>query len=157
MRKDGRLYRRRRAGETAVPGFLDDYAFLALGLVDLYEATFNPLRIKQAAEIADSMILKFHDAESGGFFFSSADNETLISESRKPTTAPNRPVIQSRRSLCSNSQNIRKIPNTNASPIGIFQRFRAQIEKYPRVYSNAQRARFLSRPGRGNRVFRRKR
>ena len=41
MYKDGVLLRRWRQGEAAIPGFLDDYAFFAQGLLDLYEASFD--------------------------------------------------------------------------------------------------------------------
>ncbi len=82
MRADGKLHRRWREGEAAVPAFLDDYAFLVMGLVDLYEATFDPRRIEQASLLAAEMIDKFHDAENGGFRFSGDDNEKLIGEIR---------------------------------------------------------------------------
>jgi len=82
MRADGKLHRRWREGEAAVPAFLDDYAFLVMGLVDLYEATFDPRRIEQASLLAVEMTDKFHDAENGGFRFSGDDNEKLIGEIR---------------------------------------------------------------------------
>ena len=36
----GILLRRYRAGDAAIPGFLDDYAFFTQALVDLYETGF---------------------------------------------------------------------------------------------------------------------
>ena len=42
------LLRRYRAGEAAIPGFLDDYAFLIAALLDLYEADFDPRHIELA-------------------------------------------------------------------------------------------------------------
>jgi hypothetical protein len=82
MRADGKLRRRWREGEAAVPAFLDDYAFLIMGLIDLYEATFDPRRVEQASRLAAEMIEKYHDAKNGGFRFSGEDNEKLIGEIR---------------------------------------------------------------------------
>jgi len=73
----GRLYHRYRDGEAAVPGFLDDYAFLIWGLVELYEATFNVGYLQAAIELADQMIGHFWDEEGGGFYFTADDAEDL--------------------------------------------------------------------------------
>ncbi|MGH9360829.1 MAG: thioredoxin domain-containing protein, partial [Thermoanaerobaculia bacterium] len=48
MTRDGRLLHRFRDGEAAIPGFLEDHAFLCLGLLDLYEAGFELARLKEA-------------------------------------------------------------------------------------------------------------
>ncbi|HOO57043.1 MAG TPA: thioredoxin domain-containing protein [bacterium] len=77
MFKDGVLYRRYRNGETAIPGFLDDYAFFAAGLLDLYEAEFDLDRLEQAKTIADVMTEKFRINDSGAFMFSSEQADEL--------------------------------------------------------------------------------
>ena len=70
--KTGTLDRRWREGETAGPGQLDDYADLALGMIDLYRATFDPLWLERAVGVTEAMIARFWDDRDGGFFESPA-------------------------------------------------------------------------------------
>lgn len=67
-KEDGVLLRRWRAGEAAIPGFLDDYAFFTMALLDLYELNFDPALIEQAATLAHKMVTLFEDTAEGGFF-----------------------------------------------------------------------------------------
>ncbi len=67
-----------RNGQARIPGYLDDYAFLANGLVTLYEATFDITWLRTAQELLEDMIFKFWDPESGGFYFTSGDDHRLI-------------------------------------------------------------------------------
>jgi uncharacterized protein YyaL (SSP411 family) len=62
------LARRWRAGEAGGLGQLDDHAFLAQGLLDLYQATFDPAWLEHAVTLADAMIAGFADTAGGGFF-----------------------------------------------------------------------------------------
>jgi uncharacterized protein YyaL (SSP411 family) len=64
----GDLKRRWRDGEAAGAGQLDDYAFLAWGLLGLFEATAEPLWLDRTVQLADAMIARFADAADGGFF-----------------------------------------------------------------------------------------
>jgi len=74
MRPEGKgLLHRWRAGQAGIDGFLDDYAFLVWGLIELYEATFEPRYLRAAAELMDEQIGRFWDQENGGFFFTSQD------------------------------------------------------------------------------------
>ncbi|HEY3266550.1 MAG TPA: thioredoxin domain-containing protein [Armatimonadota bacterium] len=73
----GVLMRRFRNGHVAVPGFLDDHAFLTLGLLDLYGASLDARYLMSAAEIAGVMVSKFHDVEGGGFLFTPAGGQGL--------------------------------------------------------------------------------
>ncbi|MCG3136098.1 MAG: hypothetical protein HMLKMBBP_03915 [Planctomycetes bacterium] len=77
MRKDGILHHRWKAGDLAVPAFLEDHAYLALGLLDLYEATFDPRWLAEAAAEARILAAEFQDAD-GTFRHSSARGETLF-------------------------------------------------------------------------------
>lgn len=77
---NGVLQRRRRDGESATPAFLDDYAFLASGYLDLYEAGFDPAHLLQAIKLADYMIENFGDDINGGFFLSSRSHEKLLTD-----------------------------------------------------------------------------
>ncbi len=74
----GRLLHRYREGEAAVPGMLDDYAFLIWGLLELYEAGFEAGTLKTALELADNTIDHFLDEKDGGFFFTADDGEEIL-------------------------------------------------------------------------------
>jgi len=78
VRQDGRLFHRYRAGDAAIAGMIDDYAFFIHGLIDLYEATFNPEYLKEAKRLTDDMLKNFWDEKEGGFFFTSRDAEKLL-------------------------------------------------------------------------------
>jgi uncharacterized protein YyaL (SSP411 family) len=80
---DGRLLHRYRDGEAAVDGYVDDYAFLTWGLLDLYEATFDAGFLNTAMEINQQMLDHFWDDDSGGLFFSADDSEELISRTKE--------------------------------------------------------------------------
>jgi len=75
---DGRLIHRHRDGEAAIDGNLDDYAFLVLGLIELYEATFETNYLEEALRLQHDMIKHFWDKENGGFFFTSDYSEKLL-------------------------------------------------------------------------------
>ena len=67
-----------RDGQWKIAGFLDDYASLADGLLDLHETTGKQRWLDEAASLAQIMIEKFCDGAGGGFFYTSHDQEPLI-------------------------------------------------------------------------------
>ena len=77
-----------KADHREVAGLLDDYAATALACLDAYEATADLSYFKFAQAIADTMIAKFFDAVSGGFFDAepASDGKSLgvLSTRRKP-------------------------------------------------------------------------
>ncbi len=77
------LLHRYRDGEAGISAFLDDYAFLAWGLLDLYEATFEVKWLGEAVRLAEEMVRLFRDPEGGGFFFSGERNERLIARTKE--------------------------------------------------------------------------
>ena len=78
-----RLLRRYRQGNTAYPGYLDDYAFLIAGLLDLYEAIFEVSYLKEAIDLNEAMVDMFWDNRNGGLFFTGQGNELLIARSKE--------------------------------------------------------------------------
>ena len=78
VRADGRLLHRWRDGEAAIPGHLEDYTFLIHGLVDLYQAGFNPADLAEAKRLTAEMSRLFWDDPAGGFFLTGIDAEKLL-------------------------------------------------------------------------------
>ena len=74
----GVLLRRFRDGESAIDGFLDDYAFSILAFLDLYEANFETSDFAFAVRLAERAIGLFEDLENGGFFSTAASAENLV-------------------------------------------------------------------------------
>ena len=83
MRTSRGLMHTHRAGRSLVDGYLDDYAFLTQGLLDLYETTFDVKWINHARALADEMLELFWDEETGGFYFSAKDQPHIIVRSKK--------------------------------------------------------------------------
>ena len=75
---DGKLYHRYAKGEKAVSGFLDDYAFLVFGLIELYEAGFNEKYLQLSIDLTKSMIEQFWDEKNGGFFFTDKSADEAV-------------------------------------------------------------------------------
>jgi uncharacterized protein YyaL (SSP411 family) len=76
--KSKTLFHRWRDSECDSVQLLEAYAFLLSGVVDLYEATLEPVLLDFAIELATAMLAKFYDAENGGFWQSAADSKDLI-------------------------------------------------------------------------------
>jgi len=79
---DGRLYHTWKDGEANINGYLEDYAHLVVGLLELYQTTFEPRWYLAARELAEVMIEHFR-APDGGFFDTSDDHEALIIRPRE--------------------------------------------------------------------------
>ena len=60
MFRDGCLLHVYKDGQAKLRGYLDDYAFVALGLLDLYEVSFDRSLIERAIELADIMFETFY-------------------------------------------------------------------------------------------------
>ena len=75
LRRDGRLLRTYKDGESKLNGYLEDYAYVIEDCFALYEASFDTRWFEEARTLAETMIAQFWDAEAGGFFFTSADHE----------------------------------------------------------------------------------
>jgi uncharacterized protein len=72
------LLRRFRAGEAGIDGFLDDYSFFGLALLDLYETGFDDAHLEWAVQVAESMLTRFEDKENGGFYSTAEGDPSLV-------------------------------------------------------------------------------
>ena len=83
VRNDGRLMARYRQGEAAYPAYVDDYAFLIWGLVELYETTYKPEYLQKALTLNDDLLKYFWDYENGGLYIYGSDSEQLITRPKE--------------------------------------------------------------------------
>jgi uncharacterized protein len=74
----GVLLRRYRQGDSAIPGFLDDYALFTQSLLDLYEAQFDCRHLELAIRLTEKQRDLFEDLGQGGFFSTAADDGDLV-------------------------------------------------------------------------------
>jgi uncharacterized protein YyaL (SSP411 family) len=77
----GRLWHAWKGGVAKVNGYLEDYAYLADGLVELYQTTFASRWVTAARELAEAMIAHFRAPV--GFYDTSDDHEELIVRPRE--------------------------------------------------------------------------
>jgi uncharacterized protein YyaL (SSP411 family) len=76
---EGRLYRTWRQGSAPkLNAYLEDYANLAEGLLELYQTTLDERWFAAARELVEAMVAHFADESSIGFFDTSDDHEALV-------------------------------------------------------------------------------
>jgi uncharacterized protein YyaL (SSP411 family) len=85
--RDGRLLRTYgaipgEAAEARLNGYLDDYAFLVHGLLNLHDATDQKKWLDEAKALTDTMMQFHHDKDQGGFFYTSNDHEKLFARAK---------------------------------------------------------------------------
>ena len=73
---EGKLLRRYREGEAKYDGYLFDYTSIAAACLDLYEATYDPKYVRQAAELMKTVQEKF--TSEGAYYETASDGENLI-------------------------------------------------------------------------------
>jgi uncharacterized protein YyaL (SSP411 family) len=83
MSPNGRLLARYREGDSAHLAYLDDYAFLLMALIEVYEATYKDIYLQQAVKLANDMKELFGDSAEGGFYFYGNDGEKLITRPKE--------------------------------------------------------------------------
>ena len=82
-RPDGGLYRTCRAGKAHLDAYLEDYAYLAEALIDVYEAGGGERYLREAVRLGERLLSDFLDTNHGGFFTTANDHEVLILRGRE--------------------------------------------------------------------------
>jgi len=82
MWRDGRLLATYKDGKAHLNAYLDDHAFLLNALLELMQAGFRSVDLAFAVQLADALLARFEDQQSGGFFFTSHDHEVLIQRNK---------------------------------------------------------------------------
>ena len=73
-----RLMRIWCAGEARITGMAEDYAFLAQGLIDLYEADAASCWLEWAIDLSGVMLASFYDSENGGIFMTGEGHDSFL-------------------------------------------------------------------------------
>ncbi|MEZ4440751.1 MAG: thioredoxin domain-containing protein [Polyangiaceae bacterium] len=69
---EGRLHHSKKGDQLGPKGYAEDYAFAAAGLLELFEAGFDPAHLRAAVTLLDA--LESHHGRPGGGYFRTADD-----------------------------------------------------------------------------------
>jgi len=133
--KDGKLLARYRDGEGRFPAYLDDYAYLIQGLIDLYESDFDPEVLRWAIELQKRQKELFWDHASGGYFFSDGSDASLLVRAKEGTDGaiPNGNAVSALNLLRLNDLTLE--PSFREDAMTIFQAFSKPLKEYPHIFS----------------------
>ncbi len=137
MRGDGgQLYHVRCGKEASVPAFLDDYAYLLWGMMELFQSTFKIKYFTGAVSLADEMLSLFWDDSHDGLYFSPRGSGPLPLRHK----FANDGVMPSGNAVA--AINLLRIGRLNANPVyeektaAIGKAFSGVIEGNPASYSH---------------------
>jgi uncharacterized protein YyaL (SSP411 family) len=78
MQRDGRLLRSWKDGDARITGYLEDHAMVGVGLLHVYEATFDRRFLDQSRRLLEQALGLFRDPATGAFFDTGTDQEPLV-------------------------------------------------------------------------------
>jgi uncharacterized protein YyaL (SSP411 family) len=78
MLENNKLLHSYRKGKAEIDGYADDYAFFILGLIELYQVTFNSRYLKMSLDLNKYLIDHFWDKADGGLYFTSDIGEKSL-------------------------------------------------------------------------------
>lgn len=81
---DQRLFRRFKDQDVAIEGYLEDYAFLARGALNLYEATGEVSHLEFALDLSRAIEAQFWDEAAGTIYFTPERGEELVARPQEP-------------------------------------------------------------------------
>jgi uncharacterized protein YyaL (SSP411 family) len=73
-----RLLAVHKDGRSRFPAYLDDYACLGWGLLELAQAAWRTADFTWLTELVETLLARFEDRAAGGFWFTADDHETLL-------------------------------------------------------------------------------
>ena len=76
--KDKQLFANYKNGRASLEAYLDDYAFLIHGLLELLQSQWDNDLYNWTLDLADQLLQDFEDKDYGGFYFTSHQHESLI-------------------------------------------------------------------------------
>ena len=134
---EGTLLRTSRQGRAHLDGVLEDYAYLAEGLIDLYEACGQERYLIAALQFGERMVDSFRDEEQGGFYTTAKTHEKLIIRAREgadgATPSGNAVAVSAlaRLSFHYGRQDLRE------AAIGGVRAYGRQMARYPRAFAKS--------------------
>jgi uncharacterized protein YyaL (SSP411 family)/aryl-alcohol dehydrogenase-like predicted oxidoreductase len=134
---EGTLLRTSRQGRAHLDGVLEDYAYLAEGLIDLYEASGHERYLTAALQFGEKMVDSFQDKDQGGFYTTATTHEALIIRAREgadgATPSGNAVTVSAlaRLSFHYDRQDLRE------AAIGGIRAYGRQIARYPRAFAKS--------------------
>ena len=134
---EGRLLRTSRQGRAHLDGVLEDYAYLAEGLIDLYEACGQEQYLTAALHLGETMVGSFQDKDQGGFYTTAEGHEPLIMRPREgadgATPSGNSVAVSAlaRLSFHYDRQDLRE------AAVGGIRAYGRQIARYPRAFAKS--------------------
>jgi aryl-alcohol dehydrogenase-like predicted oxidoreductase len=134
---EGALLRTSRKGRAHLDGVLEDYTYLAEGLIDLYEACGQERYLTIALQLGERILELFQDENQGGFYTTAKTHETLIIRAREGAdgaTPSGNAVAASALARLSFHYNRRDL---REAAIGGIRAYGRQIARYPRAFAKS--------------------
>ncbi|HIJ80524.1 MAG TPA: thioredoxin domain-containing protein [Desulfuromonadales bacterium] len=130
-RQDGRLLRSHVGDQSSIPAFLEDYTFLAIGFLELFESSLNKFWLTEAEFLGDEIIRQFRDPATGEFFLTGQDAEqmpvriTVDHDGVTPSAISSTAMLFLRLGLTCSRDDLISLAR------GIFDCYRSEMERNP--------------------------
>ena len=135
--EEGRLWRSYRAGKVRNTGYLDDYANVANGLLELHAATGDLRWLEEGNRLARLAVALFGDEERGGFYLSPAHGEALVARKKDfddhPTPSGNSMLAYVLLKL----SRIYGDDELERRAVGVFRLIHPQLRRAPSAFGHA--------------------